>query len=242
MNTVLAIYAALLMQLWPFPGPGRASFASGLNTVNTSRGWETASDPTGWTETDAGSLLSIQNSAQAHSGTYSMSVAGGATTAAYETYDTGATRASASICFWFYAPSTASGGDDNAGDIFQFGSSSIGTYGVKALFRKVAGPTYNFGFRGTSLVYGTASITPGAWYRLEFAFAQNASSTMTIYNAAGSTVDTINVTANNNASRYLYLGKSSVSISSSWTTSYFDDLGIDWTDATTPLWPFTVSD
>lgn len=33
MNTVLAIYAALFMQLWPFPGPGRASTSGGCSTL-----------------------------------------------------------------------------------------------------------------------------------------------------------------------------------------------------------------
>jgi len=208
-----------------------------LNTVDMSRGFEADSDPTGWAETDTGSLLNRYDSAQAHSGTYSMSIVGSTVTAAYQRYDIGSNKTDVSISQWFYAPSSSAG--DDVITIGNMGQ-SIGTTTARIYWRKSAG-AYNFGIRGTAFVWDTTSITAGAWYRLELDITQNATSILTIYNTSGTQVATVSCTANNNAVRYLHFGKVDPTGTTGWGGLYFDDIGSDWTDATTPLWQYSVS-
>lgn len=216
---------------------------AGVNTTDMSRGFETPeterADDAKWTETDTASLLDDVDSGQAHSGTNSMVVLGNATTEAHQIYDTGETRTDISISVWIYAPDS-SGGDDSP-RLVQFGASSTGTYGMWAGFRKASGAYYFIARGAGDIVAGTTSITANAWYRLEIDYTKNDTSTVKVYNTAGSLLDTVSITATNNASRYLFLGKIANS-TTTWGSFYFDDLGIDYTDATTPLSPFTVAD
>jgi hypothetical protein len=219
------------------------SDGDGNNTVDMSRGFEIVeterTDTAVWNETDTASLLDDVDSGQAHSGTNSMVVLGNATTEAHQRYDTGETRTDISISVWIYAPAS-SGGDDSP-RLVQFGASSTGTYGMWAGFRKASGAYYFIARGAGDIVAGSKSITANAWYRLEIDYTQNDTSTVKVYNTAGSLLDTVSITATNNASRYLFLGKIGNS-TTTWGSFYFDDLGIDYADATTPLSPFTVAD
>lgn len=221
----------------------KAPAGASMNTVDMSRGFEipeaSRADDAAWTLSEGAAITNVQDTAQKHAGTYSFSVAGGATTYGGYMYDTGATRTSVSICVWFYAPSS-SGGDDGL-RVLQFGASSTGTFGAHVLFKKASG-VYTFDATGNGTANGTTSITAGAWYRLELTFTQNAAGVLKVYNSAGSLLDTINYTGANNASRYLWTGKVVSSATTSWEALYIDDAGIDWTDATTPLWQYTVAD
>jgi hypothetical protein len=213
---------------------------AGVNTTDMSRGFETPeterADDAKWTETDTGSLLDDVDATQAHSGTNSMSVAFDGDTDAYQTYDIGSNKTDISISFWFY---TGAGpeGDVNA-VIGSFGQ-AVGTTTIRVYYQKASG-VYHFGLRGTSFCWGDAGVTANNWYRLEVDVTQNNTSTLYIYNAAGAEVDNVSCTANDNGVRYLFFGH--IGSSPGWSTFYFDDLGIDYTDATTPLSPFTVAD
>ena len=209
-----------------------------MNTTDMTRGFEADSDPAGWAaETDTAGILSRYDSAQKHSGSYSMSVAGGVTTAAYIRYDMGATKAALSLAFWFYAPSC---GSNDALTIYTV-SVNTGSHGIRLYYQRDASGHYHFGLRGTTFVYGSVDVPTGAWYRVELDYAQNATSTITIYNDGGAQVDTVSVTASDNASQYSYVGKLDTSARTTWTTLYIDDIGLDYTDATSPLWEYTVA-
>jgi hypothetical protein len=211
------------------------------NTVDMSRGFEIVeterSDTASWSETDTASLLDDVDSTQAHSGTNSMSVLGNDATAAYQTYDAGEEKTTLSISFWFYAPESSTNDD---GVVIATWSAATGSHNARFYYRKSSGG-YNFGIRGTAAVYGEVDVATGAWYRVEGYVKKNDTSTVTIYNTTGDQVDTVSCTANNNAARYLYIGKQGATATTGWGIFYFDDLGMDYTDATTPLSPFTVA-
>lgn len=221
----------------------KGASAPAMNTTDMSRGFEVTTANRGdvslWTTTDTASNLDDAATGQKYAGSKSLSVKGDNATLAYQIYDTGATRTTLSVSFWFYLPTSSTGDDGFV--ISQFGASTTGTYGMRIMLRKAAG-NYQFGARGTELVYGTTNNTSNAWYRVEGYFAQNAASSVKIYNAGGSLVDTINITASNNNSRYLFIGKCSTTATTGWGVFYWDDLGVDWADATTPLSPFSVTD
>ena len=206
-----------------------------LNTTDVTRGFEADSDPAGWTETDTGAILDRFDTTQAHSGTHSMSVAGADATVAYYQYATGATRAAMSLCFWFWGPSS-SGGDAN----ITLGSiaASLGTTGIRLYWNKTSG-VYYARLRGTTFPAVSLSIPSNTWHRWEILYAQGATSTLNIYDTDGNLVGTLSLTANNNASQYIYLGSLDTK-STAWSALYIDDIGADWTDSTAPLWEYTV--
>jgi hypothetical protein len=211
--------------------------ASAGNTTDITRGFEADSDSS-WTKTDTASILNRYDTGQAHSGTHSMSIAGTDTTIAYYTYDIGSNKTTISMCFWFYAPSTSLA-YDNA-PIAGIGQ-SVTDYAVRVYYRRYSN-YYYFGFRGAAgISWGTYQVTTGAWYRVEIVTTQNDVSTMTVYNSAGTQVDQITRTAYNFPLRYIRVGRTVATSSTDWSTWYWDDIGADWTDATTPLWSFTVS-
>jgi len=211
---------------------------SSLKTTDMTRGFEADSDPAGWAaETDTDGIYSRYNGTVYHSGSYSASVAGGYTTAAYQVYDMGATKAALSFCFWYYTPTT--GGTDTI-TLLAIGSSGGGSFGLKVYFQYAAGH-YHFGLRGATFPYGTVEITNGAWHRLEVDYAISATSTLNVYDAGGTLVETLSVTAGSFSSQYLTFGKAGASARTDWTTGYYDDVGLDFTDATSPLWEYTVA-
>lgn len=227
---------------------GAAPAGASMNAVNMSRGFEvdpsSRTDSASWTITDTASLIDNLATAQKHSGTYSMSILGNSTTEATQRYDTGATRTPISISLWFYAPSSSSG--DDMIRAVQFGASSTGTLGCRVNWQKTSG-AYRFVLsaaydNGVATIFTGANRTANAWYRMEILFTQNGTTSVTIYDEANALLEQISAQRGlNNASRYLIIGKWS-NATTGWGTLYYDELGIDYNDATTPLSPFAVTD
>lgn len=212
----------------------------GNNTVDMSRGFEVDSDPSGWAETDTGSKLNRYDTAQAHSGTHSMSVIVDAdAVVAYQRYDMGAVKANLSFAFWHYAPAGAPGTQSSV--IATVGAATPGTNSLRLYYDYTnVGTAYHYRIRGTTFPAGVTALTTGQWYRLEVVYVQNGTSTLTVYNSAGTQIDTVSVTAANNNSQYIFFGVPESTGTARWNAMYFDDIGLDFTDSTSPLWPYTV--
>lgn len=213
------------------------------NAVDTSRGYEVNSDPSGWaTTSDVEGKINIYSTAQAAHGTHSFVVTpSGTVTKAYQTYDAGANRTAASYCFWFYS-STSSTGDDSL-EIFNIGTSTGGSSNLRVYWSKASG-SYYFRLRGTSFPSGVTAITTGAWYRLEVQYVKNSTSTLKIFDAAGTQQGSdITVTASNNATdRYVNFGLVGNSATTGWSDLYWDSVGMAWSGTPAyPLWSYTIS-
>lgn len=221
---------------------GVACAAASLNTVDASRGFEADSDPTGWTKTDTEAKINRYSTAQYKSGSHSMLLGGGTTTVAYYTYDIGSNKTKVSICFWFYTSTTADYSNDNMILSLDPSNAFSGSYVVRVYWRKTGGAgSYLFALSGaTGPTNMDANVSTGGWYRVELLVEKNTTSTMKIFNAAGTQVgSTVSLNANNQNIRYIGLGNGQAS--GVFGDAYFDNFGIDWTDATSPLWEFTVS-
>lgn len=217
-------------------------FAGGvtLNATDATRGFEVDSDPAGWTEGDTGSLLNRYDNAQAHSGARSMSVAGTATTVAWQSYNMGAVRSALSACFWFYTPSST-GGDDAPVILSIAVTAPSSSPSCRVYFRKLSG-NYRFRIRGATDTSGSVNMSTGAWHRLEVQYVQNGTSTLKVYDSGGTLLETLTCTAGNNSCDEFTIGRAEAAATTTWTTAYFDDVGIAWTGTPAyPLWPYTVS-
>jgi hypothetical protein len=215
--------------------------AAASNSADWSKGFESGTLEAGLVETDASSKLDPAATGQAHTGTRSMSVLIDAdSVVAHVRKDMGATRANASGAFWFYAPAASTGDIDV--QIFTVGAASIGTQSLR-IFYSHSGANYGFRFRGSTFpTLADTLVTSGAWYRLEWVYVQNGTSTLSVFDAAGAQVgSTISLTANNTACQYLYYGVTTTG-TSRFAAMYYDDIGADWTDSTSPLWPYTIND
>ena len=102
--------------------------------------------------------------------------------------------------------------------------------------RDANGP-YKLRFRGQD--FGTdVTINADAWYRIEIHASKNATSTMAVYDSSGTSVGSSSVTAVNIDTQYIsYGGTGTFPVP---YNMWFDDFGFDWTNHTTPLWPYTV--
>lgn len=234
---LIAVCVATSSFAWgPFGMTGVPTSAS-LNTVDMSRGFEADSDPAGWAETDTTSSLNRYDTAQAHSGTHSMSVTVAQDNVkAFQYYDMGGTSSPISVSFWFY---TGGLSQNTNTDIFFLSSSSACTSGGVRINLDRSSGVHRLKVRGTASATGIVFST-GEWYRLELSYTQNSTTRLTVYNASGVSQGYDEVTANNTNSRYLCFGTLSNSASGTTGSHYWDDIGSDWTDATSPLWPFTV--
>ena len=210
-----------------------------MNTVDMSRGFESGTS-TGWTVgADAGSKITVQDGTQKHSGSYALSVNFDADNViAYMNYDMGATKTALSMCIWFYAPTMT---NDAAFSIPIMVINNRTDDGVSAirLYYALASGQYKIGIRGADGP-NYVDVTGNAWYRLEVNWVNNASSTLYIYDSSGAAVGNTSATSSNVASRYLHFGPDSTETPRG--VMYFDDIGVDWTDSTTPLWEYVVAD
>jgi hypothetical protein len=212
---------------------------AGGNAVDMSRGFEVNSDPSGWAaKTDTGSLINLYDTAQPHTGTHSMSILGNATTAAYQQYDMGATRTPVSFAQWVYLPSSSTG-DDTYWTACA-GTSACSSPAIRWGFGKVSG-AYKAKMAGVATYTGTVSLTANAYYRLEVSYIQSGAISLTVFNSSGTQVDAISGTAQNAVpTRYFINGRYAINVTTGWGTWHIDDVGLDYTTAVSPLWPFTV--
>jgi len=112
----------------------------------------------------------------------------------------------------------------------------IGTY-----YQEDAGSQF-LRLRGTTFPAGATDLAVSTWHRLEVVFVQGGTCSLKIYNEAGTQIgSTITVTADNTGVRWVLIGRMSATGAATFGACYFDDLGGDFTDSTSPLWPFTVA-
>jgi hypothetical protein len=146
-------------------------------------------------------------------------------------YDMGADKSSATFGFWL---KTGVLTDTWASAIFV----SIQDSGSSPLLEMTIG---NAGSSNSVTIYGTdvsseLAISDATWYWFNIKFVQNGTSSLRIYNESGNVVGSGAVTCPtfDGAARKIAIGCLSA-IAGSSGTSYFDDLVIDYTDATFPL-------
>lgn len=207
------------------------------NTTDWNKGFE--SGITDMTETDASSKLDPAATGKFHSGSKSLSVTLDAdSVVAYVKKDLGAVKSAMSICFWHYADTSSTG--DYSLQLAVVGQSTVGNWCLAGYYSKV-GSTYGYKLRGTG--YSTVqAVTTGNWYRVEIQYVQNSTTTLKVFDSAGAQVGSDQTcTANNNNSQYLYFGSCVTSGTTRWNTIYIDDIGVDYTDSTFPLWPYALS-
>jgi len=212
------------------------------NTVDMSRGFESDSDPSGWTETDTGSKLNRYDNTTAASGTYAMSVTVDEDSVkAYQEYNIGSDKTTASVSFWFYAVESTAGNFTQVRPVFMpTASSGGGGNQVIATDFYKSGTTYALRIVGTTTASITISTMP-AWYRLEYSLTKNGNCSLSVYDSDGTQVGTTQtVTGKDKNIQYLIFGMYGASQSTDRYVQRIDAIGVDWTDATTPLYPFTV--
>jgi hypothetical protein len=213
-------------------GGGTAAAAAG-NATDYKRDFETDSN-TGWSETDAASKLNYYSTTYAHGGTHSMGITiDGDSIAAYNAYDMGSTYTTFSVCFWIYL-SSYTGGSAREMALTQ------GVDMITRLYLNDVGTNQpGIAIRGTAFS-SYIEIATGAWYRIEWKNVDQGNSTLSIYNVAGAQVGTTQTVTGNNS----YGGVQTIWVGSNGGVDarygmYIDDLGIDWTDGTSPLWPYS---
>lgn len=197
------------------------------------------SPPTGWVITDTGSNLSMSTSGEfatlkcpngtVDTGTRGLAFNNSGGAAAYGTYTFTASD-SVSVGFWFKPGSLINTWAWH--NIFSFldsGDSELcmiqaGDGGSNMMLRLYCGT-------GSS----TISISTATQYWISAQFSKAGTSSLAVYDSTGSQVgSTVTDTAPNYQATKLYIG---FHAAYGTGTSYFDDLLIDFTDATFPLGP-----
>ena len=210
-------------------------------TVDLHQGFE-APLGAGWTETDPDNNVNPQDAAAKYAGSYGASfnlngnTAGGESS--YLGYDIGGAQDPISAGFWFYA---APGSATFLLELFAPSAvpTNMGTYCAKIYYARSAGGDYAIRWRGGSGFSDDIAITSGAWYWITVYTARNATSTINVYTAAHNLVDTKNVTGFDNGG----IDSICFGVGGSYdqdVSIYFDDVVVDWTDATFPLLGWTV--
>jgi len=217
--------------------------SSGNNAVDFSRGYEVDSDPSGWDAETGGaadSQYSRFSTAQAHSGTHAAELLNTETGTRYQAFDMGTAKSGLSLCFWFRTPAAA-GADDLFRNMVLSSTSDPGDVVIGTYYQEDAGSQF-LRLRGTTFPAGATDLAVSTWHRLEVVFVQGGTCSLKIYNEAGTQIgSTITVTADNTGVRWVLIGRMSATGAATFGACYFDDLGGDFTDSTSPLWPFTVA-
>ena len=190
-------------------------------------------------ERDTDNNIDPLNAAAAYAGSYGMKHNLNGDTAGGEDagigVDLGATRDSVSWGFWFKMPvGTPTIAMDASGHVTD--PASWGSYITKVYFYTLAGPAYSVRFRGATFPSpGITGLSPDTWYWLTAKSVKNGTSTLRIYDTAQTQVGSdIEITGNNTANcDALYIGTDAPGDQD--INYYYDDLVIDYTDATFPL-------
>jgi hypothetical protein len=202
---------------------------SNLNTVNISRGFEVDSQPTNWTDTWTSRYSTAQYRGGGHSALAQKTADASTTAEGKYTNGTGVTPTS--LCAWIRPTFTADG------TVQVIGVGSDSDWAIVVRIQKNTGVLT---IAGTGIT-GTIDISAyeSTWIRFELLAVKAGTSTLYVYDAAGNAIGNLSGTAANQALKYLHFGLFEAT-GTARCTLYYDDIGADWTDATTPLWEYTV--
>lgn len=192
-----------------------------------------------WSVTDTGAQLSTSSTGQksftslingsSDSGTRGMAKVYTSAATASPTFDIGSgnTKANVSHSFWFRYSGNPT---INKRVSLLYGTS---TECLRADFQYL---TDTIGFNGGANSNGVA-LSENTFYRIEIDFTQNATCYGRVYSVMDAQVgDEFTATGANQAMRYWQIFGSAEAVDSG-ITLYWDNLIIDWTDATYPLGP-----
>jgi hypothetical protein len=192
-----------------------------------------------WTETDPDTNIDVANAAAKYYGALGMAEdsrgSGSPADIAHIRYNMGAEKTDLSVGFWFRGATIAAA--TSIQSIFAWATATL-TVNLRAYYYKASG-VYTFRLRNAAGTWSAVqkTISPATWYWMTLDLNKNDVSTLRIYDTAGAEVDAANVcnvTASNNACQYLFWGAIVTGADEAFV-NYFDDLVVDWTDATFPL-------
>ena len=209
-------------------------------TTDMTRGFEVAI-PAGWTS-HAGGLIAEESTTQFKDTAQSMALTLTNGTDDFQYYDMTEGKAAFSASFWFRTPGVNGTTTSNM-TIFtaSTGTASMGgTLGMRVYLNHYSTNLVRIVARGTD--FGAyVVVDANAWVRIEIDFVQNAATQVDVYNTVGELIGSADITALDNAPRYLLFGSDgSNSVGLDTQLVYFDGIGLDFTDSTYPLYPFTV--
>lgn len=186
-----------------------------------------------FSEVDSSGYITPGSSTAAHGGTYSAEFANTASAGTYSHYvaaDIGTTDSGFTLTWWWKTP--------NNGTVFSnaifFAASNSATASNTSAFNSIVnwdgnGTNGKIGFStetSTGQTLSTNTFSYNTWYKFVLAFSDGASSTLSIYNAADSLVETLTKTLDTQAPRYFYWFDST----SLEENTYLDDIQYDSTN------------
>jgi hypothetical protein len=193
-----------------------------------------------WVETDLQSKINVADSAAEYAGTNGMSALLDGTGLGYIHYPVGSTLTAASLGFWFYSGHLAdwSGGPVivSVCDIAEPPTNVWNTYVVRE--QSGADNVIRFRIRGTAWANGP-TIVDNTWYWLTVLATRNGTCTLRVYDTSAAQVGSdATVTGLDNVTNGFTFGKCGAGALTN--SFYFDDIVLDWTDATFPLLGWSV--
>lgn len=185
-----------------------------------------------WSESDSPAVVNPQDSSAEYRGTYGMSYASGTTAEAWVVWVPATSKNSLSLGFWYKTGQYASwAGDRNICIPYS------GSYGNLIIAREGVSAGDNTRRISFSVSSGAITVSDNTWYWITMKFVKNGTSSLAVYNTSGTQVgSTLTGTAPNSDADYVVFGGYGVS---STTATYFDEIYIDYADATFPLGPPT---
>lgn len=197
--------------------------------------WDTTVDSEGrlnCTSTDADYTSPWTINSTADTGTKGLSVDLAGSAAARIVFYSPSQHNSTSVGFWYRTPT----GFGNF-DAQQFFSCSDQAVNYTA--------PLNFGGDGTSTRYinwasggsGGIAVSAGTWYYVTMQYVRNSTSSLSVYDTSGNQVGSTSTKSIGDFQIGRYMWGSVVATTVSGAVAYFDNLCIDWTDATFPLKP-----
>ena len=186
--------------------------------------------PAAWTETDAGGNLNVQSATAKYYGSYGMAYDG--VNSPFIRTDFGVNPTSISLGFWMY---TGVHTDWARNYVVYTDNSTLGAVPIRALWGDTEGGDAKFTLRNDTGTYSAAGVTvaDATWYWVTIQATISGTAYLRVYNTSHAQVGaeiSVAVNANNNF-RYLNI----IGPASSSAVVYYDDIVIDWTDATYPL-------
>lgn len=185
-----------------------------------------------WSETDGAGIITPQSTTDKYRGTYAMQVASGSTAESNVNYAISPAKATLSIGFWYKSGTYGNWeGDRTIAYIYNDAN------GVACAIRE--GRSAGDNARGMVMNLSATRITlaNATWYWVTLQYVQNGTSSLAVYDTAGAQVgSTVTGTAPNYIANSVRFGTYAVASS---TPTYFDEIYIDYADATFPLGPPT---
>ena len=194
-------------------------------------------------EPGGGGLIDEESTTQFKDTAQSMEITLTNGTDDFQSYDMGAGKAAFSESFWFRTPGVL--GTTSSAMVMMTASTTntglgAGNLGFRLYMSHTSNNVINISGRGTA--FGAAvSVSANTWIRIEIQFVQANTTQIDVYGTDDVLIGSADITASNNAPRYLLFGSDGGQHANlDAQLIYFDGIGLDFTDSTFPLYPFTV--